>query len=170
MIVRLAAGVLCATLLASASAAGNGTAAGAGLPTAGNIASAPVAQGMFSRPVVLTGTLGTQRIEANIRPKAEIDEGIEGEYFVFGQSRKILLAGELEGEDVFMEESENGTDVSGQWEGKRAGGEIRGTWSSPDGAVTKPFVLRASVAAPATGKKPSTRKSQAADPAAQPRH
>jgi hypothetical protein len=107
---------------------------------------APAADGdaaaLFSRPVVLNGTLGDAKIQAHLRPKAAIDEGIEGEYFIFGQSQKILLAGELEGEDVVLEESENGTDVSGQWEGKRQGDTIQGKWLSADGAVSKPFALK----------------------------
>jgi hypothetical protein len=41
-----------------------------------------------------------------------------------------------------MEESVNGKDVSGQWEGHRQGQSITGTWSSADGAVIKPFALQ----------------------------
>jgi hypothetical protein len=97
---------------------------------------------LFTKQVFLRGTLGDMSIQATIRPKAVIDEGIEGEYFVFGRSLKVLLAGEIEGADVFMEESENGTDVSGQWDGKVDGDTFAGTWMSADGSVTKPFALK----------------------------
>ncbi len=111
-----------------------------------------IASTLFSKPVSLRGTLGAVQVQVNIRPKAEIDEGIEGEYFVFGRAQKFLLAGELEGEDVFLEESENGTDVSGQWDGKRSGDMIQGTWMSADGSISKPFTLRATPAEVAPGK------------------
>lgn len=100
------------------------------------------APALFGKPVSLRGTLGAVQVQVNVRPKAEIDEGIEGEYFVFGRSQKILLAGELEGEDVFLEESENGTDVSGQWDGKHIGDTIQGIWLSADGLISKPFTLQ----------------------------
>jgi hypothetical protein len=112
------------------------------------------ASGLFNKPVFLRGTLGDVQIQANVRPKAEIDEGVEGEYFVFGRSQKILLAGELEGDAVFLEESENGTDVSGQWDGKRDGDTIHGTWLSADGSVSKPFMLKAVQAAKQPQAKP----------------
>jgi opacity protein-like surface antigen len=99
------------------------------------------AGGMFSRPVVLRGTLGDAQIQMKLQPKSDPAEGIEGEYIVFGRSGQILLAGETESGGLLMEESENGTDVSGQWEGQQDGAAVRGTWQSADGSVNKPFVL-----------------------------
>jgi len=96
--------------------------------------------GMFARPVVLRGMLGDKQIQVNLHPKVEY-EGVEGEYFRFGESSKILLAGETDGEELVLEESENGTDVSGQWEGKRKDSVIEGVWQSADGSVSKPFKL-----------------------------
>jgi hypothetical protein len=100
------------------------------------------AGGIFSRPVVLRGVLGDANIQMQVRPKADPAEGIEGQYIVFGRSGHILLAGETDSDSLLMEESENGTDVSGQWEGRQEGGEVRGTWQSADGAVSRPFVLK----------------------------
>ena len=94
------------------------------------------------KPVALRGTLGSDTIQMNLRTKAEFEDGIEGDYFLFGSSQKVLLAGEIEGEDLFLEESVNGTDVSGQWEGKMAGDVISGEWLSADGKVSKPFQVR----------------------------
>lgn len=96
----------------------------------------------FVNPVVLRGLLGPDQIQVNLRTKQEFEDGIEGDYFIFGSSQKILLAGEIEGEDLFLEESVNGTDVSGQWEGKMAGDIIRGEWQSADGKISKPFEIR----------------------------
>ena len=101
----------------------------------------PAAGGMFARPVLLRGTLGDAQIQMKLQPKADPTEGIEGEYIVFGRSGHILLAGETESGGLLMEESENGTDVSGQWEGQQDGAAVRGTWQSADGSVSKPFVL-----------------------------
>ena len=99
------------------------------------------AGGMFSRAVVLRGTLGEAQIQMKLQPKEDPAEGIEGEYIVFGRSGRILLAGETDSGGLLMEESENGTDVSGQWEGQQEGAAVRGTWQSADGSVSKPFLL-----------------------------
>jgi len=116
-------------------------------PIAAIPASAPLAVSsaplIFQKPVSLRGTLGDTQIQVNLRPKEEIDEGHEGEYFMFGNSHKILLAGEIEKDGVlFMEESVNGTDISGQWDGKLEGDVLAGIWMSPDGSITKPFSLK----------------------------
>jgi len=110
---------------------------------AGSTQAQDAAGGLFSRPVVLRGTLGDANIQMQVRPKADPAEGIEGTYIIFGRSSQILLAGETDGDSLLMEESENGTDVSGQWEGRQQGGEVRGTWQSADGAVSRQFVLKA---------------------------
>jgi hypothetical protein len=126
MIGRLARSLLWAALLAGAAQAAD---------------MSPAAGGMFARPVVLRGTLGSAQIQMSLQPKSDPAEGIEGEYIVFGRSGRILLAGETESGGLLMEESENGTDVSGQWEGQQEGAAVRGTWQSADGSVSKPFVL-----------------------------
>ncbi len=113
------------------------TSTSASVPTAGS--AVPV---LFQIPVALRGTVGDVQVQVNLRPKAEVDEGHEGEYFIFGNSHKILLAGEIEGGLLFMEESVNGTDISGQWDGKLEGDVLAGTWMSVDGSITKPFSLK----------------------------
>lgn len=97
---------------------------------------------LFLKPVVLRGTLGDAQIQATLRTKQEFEDGVEGDYFLFGHSLRILLAGEVEGDELVLEESENGTDVSGQWLGKIAGDAITGEWQSANGEITKPFRLR----------------------------
>jgi hypothetical protein len=96
----------------------------------------------FVVPLVLRGTLGDVQVQVNLRPKPDIKDGLEGDYFVFGRSQKILLAGEVEGSDLFLEESENGIDVSGHWNGSFSGDAISGDWQSADGSVSKPFALK----------------------------
>lgn len=114
----------------------------------------------FAAPVVLRGNLGDRQIQMQLRPKQDIDEGVEGNYFVFGQAQKILLAGEIEEQEFWLEESVNGTDVSGQWQGERQGSTLRGSWSSADNALTLPFQLQIVGANAASKKqigKPSTK-------------
>jgi hypothetical protein len=96
----------------------------------------------FAGPLVFRGTLGDEQVQLNLRPKANAEDGYEGDYFVFGSSQKVLLAGGLENEDFAFEESGNGTDISGQWEGKLSGDIISGTWQSVDGSTQKPFKIK----------------------------
>jgi len=98
-------------------------------------------QDVLSKPAVLRGTLGGERIQLSVKPKVD-EDGVEGSYFVFGQGAQILLAGEVDQNDLMMEESHNGKDVSGQWEGSFKNGLLSGTWSTLDGSVTKPFSLK----------------------------
>ena len=109
----------------------------AGAPAVAAVAAA----NLFAKPLTLRGTLGDAKIEMHLQLKPDPTEGIQGTYVVAGQSGKILLAGESENTDVIMEESVNGKDVSGEWAGTLVGDTFRGTWSTTDDAVTKPFVL-----------------------------
>ncbi len=102
----------------------------------------------FRQAVHLRGTIGDDGVQVTIRPKVPADEGVEGEYFFFGQSLQILLAGEIEGDILLLEESQDGTHISGQWDGTIAGDRVTGEWMSADGEVTKPFALQI---VPATG-------------------
>lgn len=144
--------VLLSTLIALA-AVSTGVSAQGTAPAvpAAQTAPAPGANvpALFHKPVFFRGVVGDINVQVNIRPKADIDEGIEGEYFIFGNSHKILLAGEIEGNQLFMEESENGTNISGQWDGKLEGDSLVGSWMSADGTITKPFTLKAVVQKPA---------------------
>jgi hypothetical protein len=112
---------------------------------------------LFAKPVVLRGMLGEQKIQANLRPKEDITDGIEGDYFVFGGSVKILLAGDLNRGIFIMEESQDGKDISGRWEGTQEGDSLRGTWQSADGSITKPFVLAVVKEKPVLQKASATR-------------
>ena len=106
--------------------------------------------------LVLRGTLGAEQIQMKLRPKPGEDGGIEGDYFIFGQGTKILVAGEIDHDGLWMEESINGRDVSGQWEGQRQGEVTNGSWRPVGDSPTKPFSLRI-VRTPAPAVLPATR-------------
>lgn len=99
---------------------------------------------VFAHGPVFKGNLGDLKIQASLRQKDDMREGLSGTYFIFGASQQqILLAGEFDRDGtIFLEESENGRNVSGQWDGKLNGDTFSGTWSSFDGSVNKPFVLK----------------------------
>ena len=121
------------------------------------LAQSPAA-GLLARPVTLRGTLGTDKIQMQLHLKASPEEGIEGNYLLFGQSSKVLLAGETENDDLSMEESIDGSVISGQWDGKIEANTIRGTWLSADGSVSKPFELHVVPTAGLAAQKPPAKK------------
>lgn len=102
---------------------------------------------MFSKPVLLRGTLGQRKIQMSLHPHTEFEGSVQGEYFESGQSQKIALAGEYQGEALTMEESVNGTNVSGSWNGSLSGNTYSGTWYAEDESSSTPFVLTVSEAA-----------------------
>jgi len=97
---------------------------------------------LFQQPVHLRGTIGEDGVQLALRPKVPAEDGVEGEYFFFGQSLRILVAGEIAGDVFLLEESQDGTHISGQWDGDIRDDRITGTWMSADGTVTKPFSLQ----------------------------
>jgi hypothetical protein len=98
---------------------------------------------LFARPVTLRGTLDGAQIQMELHLKAGETEALEGSYFLIGQNTRILVAGEFEEDALMMEESANGQDVSGLWDGVYDGVTLSGNWSSVDGSVLRPFVLKA---------------------------
>ncbi|MDO9218188.1 MAG: hypothetical protein Q7U14_13020 [Lacisediminimonas sp.] len=107
--------------------------------TQDNAAKAPA---MPATGLVLRGSLGADQVQLQLRPKPEDDGGVEGHYFIFGSGGQILLAGEFDDEGFLMEESVNGRDVSGQWEGRWQGDAFTGSWRGADDGPTRPFMLR----------------------------
>ncbi|MFZ6721090.1 hypothetical protein [Undibacterium sp. Ji49W] len=123
---------------------------------------APMSNPQFAKPVELRGKLGDDKVTMHIQPKQEDRDSVEGNYVVAGGKRnhgnKILLAGEISGNKLSMEESEDGTDVSGQWDGELKDNVIRGVWQSDDGKVSKDFVLE--LIPPAKARKNKTAQPQ----------
>lgn len=96
---------------------------------------------IFARPVFLRGMLGELQIQMYLHPHVDYEDSVQGNYFVFGKTEKILLAGEFQGDDISIEESVNGSDVSGQWGGRLEGAVFRGIWYSDDQSRSLPFAL-----------------------------
>ncbi|WP_423681658.1 MULTISPECIES: hypothetical protein [unclassified Undibacterium] len=99
---------------------------------------------VFARAIELRGYLGAKQVRMQLQPKTEDRDSVEGSYIVVAgaqQSQKILLAGEVTADRLSMEESVDGTDVSGQWDGDLAGQTVRGIWLSADGNVRQDFTL-----------------------------
>lgn len=131
---RLMAGMVALAVSGIACAAAQNT------PEQGGTPAAAFMKAPFALPAALRGTLGDAQVQMNLRAKPD-EDGVEGDYFFFGRSQKVLLAGEAEGNELALEESENGKDVSGQWYGTLKGDTLTGEWASADGSVTKPFRL-----------------------------
>lgn len=94
---------------------------------------------------IYRGLLGDQRVQMILTADPEQPGGFVGEYFVFGGGRNIQLAGDIDEENFYLEESEDGVTVSGSWDGKlvieanRA--YIVGTWKNADDTASLPFKL-----------------------------
>ena len=105
----------------------------------------PMSNPVFSKQIELRGKLGKDAVQMKLQPKLEDADSVEGSYLVQGGKRnhgnKILLAGEITGNKLTMEESEDGVDVSGQWDGELIGTSLRGTWQSDDGKRSESFAL-----------------------------
>ncbi|MFZ6774201.1 hypothetical protein ACO0LB_15950 [Undibacterium sp. SXout7W] len=99
---------------------------------------------LFAKPVELRGKLGAQQIRMYLQPKTEDRDSVEGSYVIVHAGKlgqKILLAGEVTADKLSMEESIDGTDVSGQWDGDLHGNVVRGVWLSADGTIHQDFAL-----------------------------
>ena len=122
------------------------------------VSPAPAVVNIFSKPIQLRGKLGKDQVQMRLQPKLEDADSVEGSYIVAGGKRnggqKILLAGEVSGNKLTMEESEDGVDVSGQWDGELHGHTLRGVWQSDDGKRSEDFVLELM---PVTAKKVTKR-------------
>jgi hypothetical protein len=105
------------------------------------VAAVPAMAGPFGQPLTLRGKLGDDPVQMHLQPKTEEIDSVEGSYEIHGHTGKILLAGEVTGNALTMEESQDGVDVSGQWDGKLEGKTLHGTWTSDDGSTSKSFTL-----------------------------
>lgn len=93
---------------------------------------------------VYVGTLGDRPVRLRIGPKPDTRDSFHGEYLVEGGRGVRLLAGEYADGTMLMEESADGTHVSGQWEGRiDPYGAIQGQWFDPaDPSRALPFAIR----------------------------
>jgi len=94
---------------------------------------------------IYRGLLGEQRVQMVLMADEEQPGAYEGDYFIFGGGRNIQVAGEIDAERFYLEETDDGEHVSGSWDGKlvieanRA--YIVGTWRKDDESQALPFKL-----------------------------
>lgn len=103
------------------------------------------------------GTLGKRAIMLRLGAKTGPDEagGLHGEYQFVDTKEVRLVAGDSGDDGVIeLDESDDGTRISGQWVGKLApNGDFKGVWSNVDESVTESIELHRVTAAP-TGSQP----------------
>jgi hypothetical protein len=96
------------------------------------------------------GTLGNKQIEMKLGAKSGPDEdpsGVHGEYQFVGNPAVFVVAGDRDGETLEIEESNDGTHITGNWVGKfAADGSVSGERMDPDDSNAQPFDLRPAVA------------------------
>jgi hypothetical protein len=114
------------------------------------------------------GTLGSRQIEMKLGSKTDDATGLHGEYRFIGSPARFLVAGDRDGDTLQIEESDDGTRISGNWVGQfAADGSISGERMNDDDSNSQPFELRLqSGAAPAA---PAAPAATAAPAAARPR-
>ncbi|WP_404989215.1 hypothetical protein [Caballeronia sp. LZ003] len=107
------------------------------------------------------GTLGDRQIEMRLGAKTDDPSGVHGEYRFAGSPSVILVAGDRDGDTLEIEESNDGTHITGNWVGKfAADGSVSGERMDPDDSNSRPFDLRPAVAGatlPAVQGAPLTR-------------
>jgi hypothetical protein len=93
------------------------------------------------------GTLGGKQIEMRLGAKTDDQSGLHGEYQFAGSASVILVAGDRDGDTLEIEESNDGTHITGNWVGKfAADGSVSGERMDPDDSNQQPFDLKPAVA------------------------
>jgi hypothetical protein len=130
----------------------------------------------FAKFPSYAGTLGSRRIVLRLGPKTDDPSGVHGEYQFADTGAVILIAGDREGDTLEVEESNDGTHITGNWVGKfAADGSVQGDRMNVDDSDPQPFDLHpvGAAQAPAAGGGAAPSAAQppanAATPAASPR-
>ncbi|WP_144153699.1 hypothetical protein [Paraburkholderia sp. BCC1885] len=90
------------------------------------------------------GTLGTRQIVLRLGPKTDDPSGVHGEYQYTDTGEVILIAGDRDGDTLEVEESNDGTHITGNWVGKfAADGTLAGDRMNVDDSDPQPFDLKA---------------------------
>ena len=135
----------------------------------------------FAKFPRLVGTLGSRQIVLRLGPKTDDPSGVHGEYQYTDTGEVILIAGDRDGDTLEVEESNDGTHITGNWVGKfAADGSVAGDRMNVDDSDPQPFDLRplaagqpvpaaaAQTAPPAAGGAAATPAAPAAPAAAAP--
>ena len=101
------------------------------------------------------GTLGGRQVEMKLGAKTDEASGIHGEYKFVGSPSVILVAGDRDGDTLEIEESNDGTHITGNWIGKfAADGSVSGERMNADDSDPQPFDLRPAVAGVTVPRQP----------------
>ncbi|CAB3716686.1 hypothetical protein [Paraburkholderia rhynchosiae] len=102
-----------------------------------------------------SGKLGSRQIVLRLGPKTDDSSGVHGEYQFTDTGEVILIAGDRDGDTLEVEESNDGTHITGNWVGKfAADGSVAGDRMNVDDSDPQPFDLKplaAGQAVPAAG-------------------
>jgi hypothetical protein len=103
------------------------------------------------------GTLGSRQIVLRLGAKTDDPSGVHGEYQYADTGEVILIAGDRDGDTLEVEESNDGTHITGNWVGTfAADGSVEGDRMNVDDSDPQPFDLKplaAGQAAPAAAAK-----------------
>ncbi|MGF6982099.1 hypothetical protein QFZ99_001576 [Paraburkholderia atlantica] len=118
------------------------------------------------------GTLGARPIVLRLGPKTDDPSGVHGEYQYADNGEVILIAGDRVGDTLEVEESNDGTHITGNWVGKfAADGSLEGDRMNVDDSNPQEFNLKplaAGQAVPAASSAGAAAAKAAAAPAPQP--
>jgi hypothetical protein len=118
------------------------------------------------------GMLGKRQIVLRLGPKTDDPSGVHGEYQFTDTGEVILIAGDRDGDTLEVEESNDGTHITGNWVGKfAADGSVAGDRmnvddSDPQGFDLRPLAAGQPVPPPGPPAKPSTADDASAAPSA----
>ena len=88
------------------------------------------------------GMLGARQIVLRLGPKTDDPSGVHGEYQYTDSGEVILIAGDRDGDTLEVEESNDGTHITGNWVGKfAADGTVSGERMNVDDSNPQPFDL-----------------------------
>ncbi|MGF6806951.1 hypothetical protein OKW30_002077 [Paraburkholderia sp. Clong3] len=98
------------------------------------------------------GTLGARPIVLRLGPKTDDPSGVHGEYQYTDSGEVILIAGDRDGDTLEVEESNDGTHITGNWVGKfAADGSLEGDRMNVDDSNPQEFNLKPLAAAGSAG-------------------
>ncbi|MDR6408250.1 hypothetical protein [Paraburkholderia terricola] len=109
----------------------------------------------FARFPRYAGMLGARQIVLRLGAKTDDPSGVHGEYQYTDSGEVILIAGDRDGDTLEVEESNDGTHITGNWVGRfAADGSVAGERMNVDDSNPQPFDLKrlaAGQAVPAAG-------------------
>ncbi len=98
------------------------------------------------------GTLGGKRIVLRLGVKPDEPDELNGEYQYVPQGPSMLVAGARDGNTLTLEESDDGTEISGQWVAQFADdGSLSGVRMNDDESDQQPLALKPASAPPTLG-------------------